>query len=212
MQRRTLCKAALGLGVTVAAAPLWAQPGSVLAVTEDVNYRRLSHPAPVDAPAGRIEVLEFFSYACIHCSRFVAPLRAWKRALPADVQVRHVPVRFGPEFEPLQRLYFTLNAMGAVESHHERVFQAIHQRGTRLNTNAAVFQWAQGAGLDRAQFERTFNSFGVGSRLQRANRLQKAYQVRGTPSLGIAGRFYVPGQGERTLKVADVLLDRVRRG
>jgi len=42
--------------------------------------------------------------------------------------------------------------------------------------------------------------------------LQDAYQVEGTPALGVAGRFYIPGQAERTVQVASALIDRVRRG
>ena len=40
----------------------------------------------------------------------------------------------------------------------------------------------------------------------KATQLQDAYKVEGTPSLGVAGRFYVNGQGPRTLVVADALI------
>ena len=42
--------------------------------------------------------------------------------------------------------------------------------------------------------------------------LQDAYQVEGTPALGVAGRYYVGGQGPRTLLVADSLIAEVRKG
>ena len=219
MHRRQFSQTLIGLGglaATGGALPLAAQtrpapPAS--AFREGTHYRRLRQPAPVDAPAGRIEVLEFFAYTCIHCHNFVPIFSAWKRTLPADVVVRHVPVGFTPEFEPLQRLFYTLEAMGRLGSHHELAFKAIHGNPRqRLHNAETIAQWAAASGLDRALFTQTYNSFAVVSRVRRATQLQDAYQVEGTPALGIAGRFYIPGQAERTLQVANALIERVRRG
>jgi len=41
--------------------------------------------------------------------------------------------------------------------------------------------------------------------------LQEAYAVEGTPALGVAGKFYVPGQGPRTLVVANALIADLRK-
>ena len=46
---------------------------------------------------------------------------------------------------------------------------------------------------------------------KRATQLQDAYQVEGTPALGVAGRFYISGQGPRTLAVADALIAELRK-
>jgi len=216
MHRRRFSQALAGLGGLVAtgsALPLGAQtPPAAPAFREGTHYRRLRQPAPIDAPAGRIEVLEFFAYTCIHCYNFVPVFRAWKRSVPADVAVRHVPVSFAPEFEPLQRLFYTLEDMGRLDSHHERVFQAIHgTQRQRLHNAETIAQWAVSAGLDRAQFTQTYSSFAVVGRVRRATLLQDAYQVEGTPALGIAGRFYIPGQAQRTVQIADALIERVRR-
>ncbi|HET6789900.1 MAG TPA: thiol:disulfide interchange protein, partial [Aquabacterium sp.] len=34
---------------------------------EGSNYVKLSQRAPVSAPAGKVEVVEFFWYGCPHC-------------------------------------------------------------------------------------------------------------------------------------------------
>ena len=52
----------------------------------------------------------------------------------------------------------------------------------------------------------------MAGKARRATQLQDAYQVEGTPALGVAGRFYIPGQGPRTLAVANVLIGEVRKG
>jgi thiol:disulfide interchange protein DsbA len=46
------------------------------------DYLVLDKPAPTDAPAGKIEVVEFFWYSCPHCNAFEPTLEAWIKACP----------------------------------------------------------------------------------------------------------------------------------
>lgn len=210
MQRRVFTQA---LATSAVAAPLlWPQLASAqAALREGPDYRRLSRAAPVEAPAGKIEVVEFFSYTCVHCFNFVPVFNSWKQTVAADVVVKRCPVGFNASFEPLQRLFYTLEAMGSLDTHHDRVFKSIHEDRQRLNNLDAMAQWAARNGLNRSQFEQTFNSFGVAGKARRATQLQDAYEVEGTPSLGIAGRFYVPGQAARTVQIANVLIQQARQ-
>lgn len=214
MQRRHFSRTALGLTALTAAGwglPMFAQ-AQAAGFREGSDYRRLARPAPVDAPAGKIEVVEFFAYSCIHCHNFVPVFKEWIKTLGPDVMVRRNPVGFNASFEPLQRLYYTLEAMGKLDSHHERVFKAIHEDRQRLNNADAIAQWAQRNGLDKAQFSQVYNSFGVAGKVRRATQIQDAYEVEGTPSLGIAGRYYIPGQAARTVVIANALITQARKG
>ena len=40
------------------------------------GYVTLKERAPVDAPAGQVEVVEFFSYGCSHCKNFEPTFQA----------------------------------------------------------------------------------------------------------------------------------------
>ena len=210
MQRRLFTHA---LACSAAAAPvLWPQLAQAqTALREGSDYRRLGKPAPVEAAPGKVEVVEFFSYTCVHCYNFVPVFDNWKKSVGTDVVIKRNPVGFNASFEPLQRLYYTLEALGKVDSHHAGVFKAIHEERQRLNTLDAMAQWAERNGIDRNQFVQTFNSFGVAGKARRATQLQDAYEVEGTPSLGIAGRFYVPGQAARTVQIANVLIQQARQ-
>lgn len=210
MQRRLLTQA---FAASVVASPwVWSgQAHAQAALREGSDYRRLARPAPVEAPAGKVEVVEFFSYTCVHCFNFVPVFNQWKKSLGPEVLVKRNPVGFNASFEPLQRLYYTLEALGKLDSHHERVFKAIHEERQRLNTVDAMAQWAERNGLDRNAFVQTFNSFGVAGKARRATQLQDAYEVEGTPALGIAGRFYVPGQAARTVQIANALIQQARQ-
>jgi thiol:disulfide interchange protein DsbA len=180
------------------------------ALKEGTDYTRLSKPVASDAPAGQIEVLEFFAYSCIHCYRFEPLFAAWKAKQTARIQARRVPVAFTDAFVPMQQLYYALESMNLVDRLHEKVFQAIHVDKQRLTTTPAIMDWVKQQGVDMTAFNAAYSGFGVAGKVRRATQLQNAYQVEGTPSLGIAGRFYAPGQGPRTLVVADALIAQLR--
>ena len=179
------------------------------------DFRTLGQRAPVDAPAGKIEVVEFFWYSCTHCNAFEPALEAWSRKLPADVVLRRAPVAFRDDFVPQQRLFYALEALGRLDL-HVKVFHAIHTERQPMQRDDAIVAWAQKNGLDRARFQEALASFSVVSKARRAAQLQDAYQVQGVPSLGVAGRFYTDGElagnMNRALEIVDHLVAEVRKG
>ncbi len=207
MQRREFSQAALAMGLG-AALPVRAQ---VAGLKEGSDYLQLRRQAPVDAKPGQIEVLEFFAYSCIHCYNFEPLFKAWKAKQPGQVVARRVPVLFSPAQEPLQKLYYALEAMGQVDALHEKVFRAWHVDKVRLTTPEAIADWVAQQGVDKTQFNRFYNAFGVAGKAKRATQLQDAYQVEGTPALGVGGRYYISGQGPRTLVIADALIAGLRK-
>jgi thiol:disulfide interchange protein DsbA len=215
MQRRDFSRSLLAAGTTAmgAASGLALTPALAQRIgpQEGVDFIRLPRPAPVESPASQVEVLEFFAYTCIHCANFEPAFEEWVRRQPGHVKVRRIPVAFSPAFVPTQRLYFTLEAMNLVDKLHARVFQAIHTERLPLTTPAPITDWVAKQGVDRAKFTEIYNSGPVGEKANRAVQLQDAYGVEGTPSLGIAGRYYLQGQGPRTLVVANALIADLRK-
>ena len=201
------------LGAAAVAAPgLWALPAQAQSGT---GYLTLKERAPVDAPAGQIEVLEFFSYGCSHCKNFEPMFNAWKKAAPKDVVVRMVHVGFQSSFEPLQRIYYALEAIGQVEPVHAKVFDALQTQRKRLDKPEVLFPWVAEQGVDRAKFEEAYKSFGVATKVRRAVQLQDAYKVEGTPALGIAGKYYTDGSMaggfERMIQITNNLIAQERK-
>jgi thiol:disulfide interchange protein DsbA len=164
--------------------------------------------------AGKIEVVEFFWYACPHCNAFEPRLEEWVKRLPKDVSFRRAPVAFRNDFVPLQKLYYTLEAMNLVDTLHRKAFYAIHVDKQQLNRDEAVIAWAAKQGIDQAKFVETYNSFGVSTKVSKATQLQDAYTLAGVPALGIGGRYYtdgtLAGSMERALLVTDQLLADLR--
>lgn len=63
------------------------------ALQAGIDFLPVDPPQPTDS-AGKIEVMEFFSYGCPHCADLHPLLKAWAKQLPADVVLRRVPVSF----------------------------------------------------------------------------------------------------------------------
>jgi len=215
MQRRDFSRSLLATGATVLTAsagwfPLAAQ-AQIGGFREGTDYRRLSRPVATDSGAGTVEVLEFFAYSCIHCYNFEPVMAAWMKRQPASVVVRRVPVAFSDAFVPMQRLYYTIEAMGLVDQLHERVFRAFHVDKVRLQDPAAIAGWMGRQGVDMKKFNELYGSFSVVGKAKRATQLQDLYGVEGTPAVGVGGRFNIPGQGPRTLQIADALITELRR-
>jgi thiol:disulfide interchange protein DsbA len=214
MKRREFSQAAAG-AVLASSAWIASSAQAQAKFSAGKEYHILDARAPVDAPAGKIEVVEFFWYSCPHCNAFEPTLAAWIKTLPKDVVFRRSHVAFQDSFVPQQRLALTLEALGLVEKLHAKVFAAIHVEKINLNTGEAIAEWVSKQGVDKAKFLDQYNSFSVQTKATRATQLQNAYKVEGVPALGIAGRFYTDGTMassiERALQVTEALIAEARK-
>ena len=210
--RRTFTWQSLATLAALQAPAAWAQFQKPVAGTD---YAVLETAAPVEAPAGKIEVVEFFWYNCPHCNAFEPILSEWVKKLPKDVAFRRIPVAFNASFVPQQRLYYALEAMGLLQKIHPKVFAAIHVEKLNLAKGEAITEWIGKNGVDTAKFLVQYNSFDVVTKTQKATQLQNAFKVEGVPALGVAGRFYTDGtmahSMERALLVVQSLLDDLRK-
>jgi thiol:disulfide interchange protein DsbA len=213
MHRRDFSAALVGAGALVIGLPAAAQGAPV----EGTHYVRLGQPLAVTAPAGKIEVVEFFWYGCPHCNAFEPMLEAWVKKLPDHVSFRRVPVAFRDEpFGTHQRIYYALEAMGQLDAMHRKVFYAIHNDRQKLDKPADIAAFMGKNGVDGAKFVEVLNSFGVQTKARQAKQLAEAYKIDGVPAIGVQGRFYtsgsLAGSPEQSLRVTDFLIERSRKG
>ena len=213
MKRREFARAVTATAATAAA---WSLPAQAQKLEAGTDYLVVDPRAPVEAPAGKIEVVEFFWYSCPHCNAFEPTLAAWIKKLPKDVAFRRVPVAFRDDFVPQQRLFYALDAMGLIEKLHAKVFAAIHVERQQLTKGDAIGDWVAAQGVDRAKFMEQYNSFSVASKATKGAQLQNTYKVEGVPALGVAGRYYTDGSltknMERALQVVEGLVSAIRMG
>lgn len=179
------------------------------------DYRTLDERVPVEAPPGKIEVVDFFWYSCPHCFAFEPTLRAWSARLPDDVVLRRVPAAFRDDMVPQQRLFYTLEAMGKLGELHSKVFDAIHKEGADLTRIDPMARWAAQQGLDPQKFTDIYNSFAISAKARHAVEIEDAYKIEGVPAFGIAGRWYtdptLAGGNGPFVRVADFLVAKARQ-
>lgn len=188
--------------------------GSLAAPAHDhPEFIRLKTVQPTENP-GKVEVIEFFWYGCPHCDKLEPAVEAWEKRLPKDVVFRreHVIWPGRDDTEAHARLFLTLRAMGLLAQHHQAVFDAIHRAKLRLRSEADVFKWAAGRGIDRARFEATYKSFGVNAQVARARAATLDYSVDGVPNFAVNGKFMVSLGNAHSEKRLFEIIDKLVAG
>ena len=157
------------------------------------HYTVVNPPQP--AVAGKIEVVEFFSYGCPHCKDFNPVIHNWAAKLPKDVTLRRVPITFGrPEWARLAKIYYALEATGNLAKLDNEVFAAIHDQRIRFANDDAVVQWVASKGADAKKFSDAYNGFSIQSQIARGDQEAAAYKIPGVPAIGVDGRFLMKGE------------------
>ena len=198
--------------------------------TEGEHYF-LVRPAQATAvAAGKIEMLEVFSYACPACNRFYPVIDRLKAALPAArVQWRFLPASWHPEedWKVFQRAYFAALSLGIADQTHDRVFDAVWKTGelatmdgnqmkSPLPSLADVAHFYEGiAKLKPGEFLGAAHSFSVDAQMREADAQIAAYQADSTPTLIINGKYRLTprsaGGEEQFIALAKWLVERESR-
>lgn len=212
MKRRQLIQSAVALGGVSALGGL-----SVAIAQEPGAFAKARKEVPRSTP-GKIDVVEFFWYGCIHCYNFEPKVNAWYKKLPSDVVFTKIPVVFQSQkinFQGHQRLFYTLETMGKLGVANSKVFEAMHKDKKMLANDNQIFDFAQSIGLNREEFANVFKSFGVNAKCAQAKTVFEAYGADSVPTLGIDGKFFtsasLAGSEENAIRVAEALIKRQRQ-
>jgi thiol:disulfide interchange protein DsbA len=160
------------------------------------NYDVLSPAQPTDVPAGKVEVVELFWYACPHCYAIDGAVESWRKNKPAYIEFRRVPVTWNEEHRAHARLFYTLQALGKLDQLHGKVFDDIHQKGDLLfvpGDNKGTVQkqvdFAKANGISESDFVTAYNGMGVQLKVQQADDLARRYRVDSVPTFVIDGKY-----------------------
>ena len=161
-----------------------------------------------------IEVAEVFWYGCPHCFTFDPYLDRWQTELADDVSFVRIPVMWNPTNQVHARIFYTAEALGKLDEMHEAIFREIHLNQKTLTTEAEIRAFFERFGVSDADFQSTFRSFSVESKLKRAQNLTSRYQIRSVPLLVVNGKFVINGPDVKSfddmIAVADELVERER--
>jgi thiol:disulfide interchange protein DsbA len=173
-------------------------PAGPTAWQDGVNYTRIVPAQPTDVPAGQVEVLEFFWYACPHCSALQPMVDAWKKTKPAYITFVPVPVTWSEGHRALARLFYTLESLGKLEQLHGEIFKEIQVNNDPLvardpadetETERVQTAFAKKEGISESAFKAAYHSMGVEAHLQRADELVQRYRIDGVPTFVVNGKY-----------------------
>jgi thiol:disulfide interchange protein DsbA len=159
------------------------------------HYRPISPAQPTNVAPGKIEVAEVFWYGCPHCYALEPFISGWLKTEPPGAEFVRIPVMWNDVHKSHARMYYTLQALGALERLHLKVFQEVHDKKNYLvgNSDAASFQmqqaFATANGISAKDFAQAYESFSVQAKLQQAEDLLVRYRVDSVPLVIINGKY-----------------------
>ena len=187
---------------------LWTLASAAQAETswkEGEQYFLVQPAQPTSVAAGKVELVEVFSYACPACNLFYPIIDKLKASLPKNVQWRFLPASWHAEedWKVFQRAYFAAESLGIAERTHAKVFDAIWKTGELaimdtatnrikdpLPSLADVAQYYERvAKLKPGEFLQAAHSFSVDAQMREADGQIRAYQVDETPSVIVNGKY-----------------------
>ena len=164
----------------------------IMRYREGEHYQRL--PTGAAKASEQIEVVEYFSYGCIHCFNFDPFVKAWSAKLDDDVSFKHVPAVFNRSWEFLAQAYYTAEVLGVSEAMHQPLFDAIHTNNINIGDPALMTKLFQDhGGVSADDFAQAFESFSVRSKVQQAKAEGRALRLRAVPSMVVGGQYVVDG-------------------
>jgi thiol:disulfide interchange protein DsbA len=175
----------------------------------DADYRQIAQQ-PIET-GDKIEVIDFFFYGCQYCNDLLPRLERWQRSKPADVEVRHIPVVRHDSWVPLAKTYFALEAMGEAERLHAAVFHGYHVEDLYMSQEKVISEWAVKQGLDREKFMAIYRSDETRRKVERARRQTLDYDIQGTPTLVVDGRYLTDGASPKTIDILDRMIRLARQ-
>ena len=156
---------------------------------EGEHYQLLENPRRVRGD--KVEVMEFFSYGCVHCFNFEPMLADWVESKGSDINFVRTPAIANDYWRILGRAYFTLDQMEVLEGKHMAMFRAIHQSRSDLSTPEALFDFIEKHGVERDKFESTYHSTQVDSAINRADQMARRLKVATVPTIVIQGKYQI---------------------
>jgi thiol:disulfide interchange protein DsbA len=110
--------------------------------------------------------------------------------------------------------FYAAGVLGVLDKLHMPLFQAINVDRRKLGSEKEIADLFAAHGVSREDFDKAFNSFGVGSQVRQANARARAARITGTPELMVAGKYRVStrkaGGQANMLKVANFLIEKER--
>jgi thiol:disulfide interchange protein DsbA len=162
---------------------------AAIELQQGVNYKLLQPAQPTSVAPGKVEVVEVFWYACGHCYLLEPKLEAWNRnGRPANAELVRLPATWNNVLKTHARVYYTMELLGKHNLNPE-IWREINVKGNRLDSPDRIESFFISRGVSKADFQRTFASFAMDSKVAKAEDLNRRYKITGTPTIVVNGKY-----------------------
>lgn len=176
---------------------------------EGVHYVTIKPARPTSAPAGKIEVAEFFWYGCPHCFQFEPYIKGWLKKKSDKIVFKRIPAMSTPKWRNHARAYYAAEVLGILDKIHEPLFIALHVEKQPIFTEEEIIDFIENQGIDRKKFTDAYHSFAVSTKVQRSRQLTMAYKINGVPSIVVNGKFLTSASHTGSLEGLIALTDQL---
>ncbi len=158
------------------------------------------------------EIMEIFSYSCIHCFNLEPFVQSWKQSKPDDVRFTPVPVLFNNRQIPEVKAFYASQLLKINDESHVPTYNEIHLNRNRLSSDEDFAEFFTRFGVSEEEYMNMANSFAVNVKVNQARKITEMSQIQGTPSLVVNGKYLVSGRtAGGNEKMFDVALWLIRR-
>lgn len=157
---------------------------------EGTAYFTLKEAQPTEVEADQVEVLEVFSYVCSHCGHLDPVLVEWSKTKPAQAKLRYLPAVWQkPGWVEYAAAYFAAEQLGIIDRSHHALMTRLWVENNPPKSMEDIGEFHAQFGVSAEDFIKTLQSPEVNAKLQAAASQAGKYEVEGTPTLIIDGRW-----------------------
>ena len=177
---------------------------------EGEHYVLIDNPRRVRGE--QIEIMEFFSYACVHCYNFDPTLEDWVESKGDKIKFVRTPAVANELWRVLGRNYYTMEKLGLLEDYHLPFFREVHEVRRNFSTPERLADYFESQGVPRADYENAFNSAEVTRKVSDADAMARRLRVASVPTIVVHGKYAVKVTRavgiSRMLEVMDYLIEK----
>ena len=162
---------------------------------EGVHYKRF-RPAKLTVEGGpTVEVAEVFWYGCNHCYNLEPVLRRWDDNKPENASFVKVPAMWNDVLKVHAQAFYTIEALagsGLIENKdavHMAFFDKMHVENQRMTSERSIREFLENFGVSEQDFENTWTSPWVKTRINQAERINRSYGIASVPTIVVNGKF-----------------------